>query len=237
MERIEAEKHGIQTPVTLEEIEAARREENEERSGSAKVSYGPSQYGLAEYVSKTQMEAEDALKDVLLKGELAPSKADLSKLYDSTDKKLFQKGFRAKTGLYLYYGMKVGEYPETLQEVWPLVIKWDADGIKPAIIQKNVMEQYEIALEYEEVEVDTDCMPRDNQEIAWLVEHTQGKPEGWVSCPLAYGASQAVIKILEMEDYGTASLEEVKEYLVNLWINQKYSEYLDARMKEYGYPY
>lgn len=235
VERIEAKKHGIQVPVTLKEIEAALLEENKKRSDTSAVSYGPSQYGLAEYISKTQMKAEDALKEALLKTELVPSEEDLGQLYDSTDKSLFQKGFRAKTRLYLYYGMKVGEYPEELKEIWPLVTAWDAQGMAPDAITEQIKKQYGIDLECEEVEYATDSMPRDNQEIAWLVENTQGKEEGWISEPLNYGVSQAVLKILEMEDYGTADLSEVQDYLVNLWVNQKYPEYLKERMNAYRY--
>ncbi len=234
VERIEARKHDIDIPVTLEEMNRALEEKNQ-AGEKGTGTYGPEQYGLAEYLSRTQLDAREALKEALLKDELAPSQEQLRQIYDNGDPEIFSKGFKARVGIYSYYSMKVGDYPEDLGQAWSFVTEAEAAGQKPEETIARVRETFGIEMDYEEVECDTDSLPRDNQEAAWLAEQIDGRERGWLSLPLEYGASQELIKVIDMEDYGTVSWEEAQGMLTSLWLEEAYPAYLRGRAEDYGY--
>lgn len=233
VERIEAAKIGISTDITLDDMKKSLEAENRQRKEGGQVSYGPQEYGLMEYISKTQMETRDALKEKLLESKLKPTEEQLRELYEEADAAYFDKGSKAKAGIYMYYGMKVGEYPQELGEVWELVKAELDKGTAPDTIVTAVNSRFSTVIEYEEAEYDTNSLPRDNQEIAWLVEQVGDMEAGQCSDVLDYGASQAVIKVLDKTDYGKAGFEESMALLTNMWINEKYPEYLRTCMDSY----
>lgn len=233
VERIEAVKYGIPTDITLDEMKKSLEAENRKRKDGGQISYGPQEYGLMEYCSKTQMEARDALKEKLLESKLKPTREQLLELYEHGDPSYFDRGSRATAGIYLYYGMKVGEYPQELQEVWKFVKEEIAKGIEPGEIVAAVGTNFSVIIEYEEAQYDTDNLPRDNQETAWLVEQTKDMKSGQCSDVLDYGASQAVINVLDKTDYGKAGFEESQTLLMNMWINESYTDYLRACLESY----
>lgn len=235
VERIEAAKYGVTSPITLKEIKAALEQENTGRQSSAGPSYGPDQYGLTEYISRTQMGVRDSLKEKLLAGTLKPTSEQLKSVYDNADPTLFDNGCSAKVGLFMYYGMKAGEYPKELEAVWACVNRGLAEGKTPADIITEANELTEIRIEYEEVEYDTANIPRDNQEMTWLAEETRYLKPGETSGILDYGASQGILTVLAQTDYGRADFEESQSLLTNLWLEQAYPEYINQCMNNYGY--
>lgn len=234
-ERRKASEYGILTDITLKDIKGSLKEENKKRQSSSSVSYGPGTYGLMEYISRTQMETRDRLKEKLAEGILKPTEDQLKELYDHADPSLFDKGCRARIGIYMFYGMKAGEYPEELKKVWSFVEKGLAEGMEPESVVNGINEQSEVKIEYEEVKYDTANLPRDNQEMAWLAEQTRFMSKGQISGILDYGASQGILKVLEKQDYGKAGYEESETLLRNMWLEKAYPEYIEQCMKEYGY--
>ncbi|WP_349947607.1 hypothetical protein ABFV83_03745 [Lacrimispora sp. BS-2] len=235
VERIKASQYGIPADITLKDIKRSLEKENKKRQSSDGISYGPGQYGLMEYISRTQMEVRDELKGKLLEERLKPSGEQLEELYASADPSLFDKGGRSRIGIYMYYGMKAGEYPEELKKVWGLVEKGFAEGKEPADIVNGINEGSRVKIEYEEVEYDTADFPRDNQEMTWLAEQTRFMEPGQSSGVLDYGASQGILKVLDKHDYGKAGHEESETLLRNLWLEGAYQEYIKQCMEEYGY--
>ncbi len=235
VERLKASQYGISADITLKDIKKSLEEENKRRQSSANISYGPGQYGLMEYISRTQMDIRDELKGKLMEGRLKPSQEQLKELYADADPTLFDKGCKARIGIYMYYGMKSGEYPEALKNAWSLVEKGSADGKEPEDIISEINEQWNVNLEYEEVEYDTADFPRDNQEMAWLAEQTRFMEPGQISGVLDYGASRGILKVLDKQDYGTAEYEESVTLLRNMWLEKAYQEYIEQCMEEYGY--
>ncbi|HCD42719.1 MAG TPA: hypothetical protein DEQ64_03075 [Lachnoclostridium sp.] len=235
VERIKASQYGIPVDITLKDIKRSLEEENKKRQSSLSVSYGPGQYGLMEYISRTQMEVRDELKGKLMEEKLKPSEEELKELYASADPSLFDKGCKARIGIYMYYGMKAGEYPEELKKVWDLVEKGLTEGMEPADIVTGIHEGSQVKIEYEEAEYDTAYFPRDNQEMTWLAEQTRFMEPGQSSGVLDYGASQGILKVLEKQDYGRAAYEESVTLLRNLWLEGAYQEYIKQCMEEYGY--
>ncbi|MFV0241672.1 MAG: hypothetical protein ACK5H4_16750, partial [Lacrimispora sphenoides] len=148
VERLKASQYGIPADITLKDIKRSLEEENKKRQSSQSVSYGPGQYGLMEYISRTQMEVRDELKGKLIEEKLKPSGDQLKELYASADPTLFDKGGRARIGIYMYYGMKAGEYPEELKKVWSFVEKGFAEEKEPADIVKEINEVSEVKIEY-----------------------------------------------------------------------------------------
>lgn len=234
-ERLNASQYGIPADITLKDIKRSLEGENKKRQYSLSVSYGPGQYGLMEYISRTQMEIRDELKGKLLEERLKPSKEQLQELYSSADPVLFDKGCKARVGIYMYYGMKAGEYPKELKKVWSFVEKGIAEGKEPPDIVNEVNAGSEISIEYEEAEYDTADFPRDNQEMAWLAEQTRFMEPGQSTGVLDYGASQGILKVLDKQDYGKAEYEESVTLLRNLWLEKAYQEYIEQCVKEYGY--
>ncbi|MDO4296396.1 MAG: hypothetical protein Q4D90_09610, partial [bacterium] len=235
VERIEAVEHGISTPVTLEEIKEAMEEENEKRQ-TASVVYGISEYGLMEYISRTKMDTENALMEVLLEDELAPTDEELQSVYEAMDPLYFDKGFQAKVGVYMYHGVKVGEYPSILSDVWELVYEEISNGSTSSEILNKVKESFDIELSFDEVEFDSNEIGKDNDQMDWLLEQVRGKEVGWISTPLNYQASQGVLHLYEMESDGVAEWREAKPLLTNFWIQQEYPKYLQEKLEELGYP-
>lgn len=233
VERIEARNHGISTAITLDEIRKALMEENERRRIAGETAYGPDQYGLMEYLSKTQMEVRDRLKEELLKGELKPSQEQLAAIYEKADPAFFDKGCKASIGIYMYYGMKVGTYPKELEQVWPFVKEEIEKGSDPAQIVSRASLIYGVEIGYDEAEYDTDYLPRDNQPIAWLVDRTRDMEAGASSGVLDYEASQGIVKVLKKEEYGRAAYGEVRTLLVNMWINEQYPVYIKKCIAAY----
>lgn len=233
VERIEARKHGIRTDITLKEIEKSLTEENERRRKAGEVVYGPDQYGMLEYLSKTQMDVQNSLKDKLLEGELKPSEEQLQTVYEEADPALFHKGCRAEVGIYMYYGMQSGRYPKELETVWPYVKEEIRRETEPEVIVEAVARLYGVEIRYDEAEYDTDSMPRDNQALMWLAEQTQEMQPGECSDAVDFEASQGVLKMLEKDDYGMAGFEEVKTLLVNMWLDEEYPAYLERCLEEY----
>lgn len=236
VERIEASEHGIDVDITRNEMEKSLKKINEARKDSDTIAYGPSEYGLEEYLSRTQMETEDALKEELLKEELIPSEEELRVLYQQ-NQALFDKGSKAVVGVCMYYGMKVGEYPEELKEIWDYVGTELNAGKDPASVVEETNRRFHTQIAYDEAEYDTSHLPRDSQEISWLVEQTQTMQAGDVSQVLDYGASQGVLKVLEKTDYGTYTFEESKTYLTNLWLQESYPAYIRKCAEKYGYSF
>lgn len=228
-ERIEVRKRGIDMPVTLDEIKKALEEENKSRTEGSGIYYGPDQYGLMEYMSKTQMETEDQLKGILLENELKPDRAELEKLYEEWDQGLFDKGCKAEIGIFMYYGMKAGEYPADLVQIWEFVRHELEAGTDTDEITAASNAQFETQIEYDETSYDTGEMPRDNQKIYWLAEHTAELEQGQISNVLDYGASQGMLIVLEKEDYGKMSYQEAELLLRNLWITESYPLYIRER--------
>ena len=68
----------------------------------------------------------------------------------------------------------------------------------------------------------------------WQSRLTEGKGGG-SGPPLEYGASQELIKVIDMEDYGTVSWEEAQGMLTSLWLEEAYPAYLRGRAEDYGY--
>lgn len=233
VERIEAAKCGIDVDITLDDIKKSLKEENERRSEPGQIAYGPDSYGLMEYISKTQMEARDALKEKLLETRLKPTKEQLQELYDHSDPAYFDKGRKARVGVYMYYGMKVGEYPRELNSVWAFVREELLKGTEPEAVVQAAGNRFSTPIEYEEVEYDTNQMPRDNEQLAWLADETKDLEAGQISEVLNYGASQGLLKVLDKTDYGKADFEEAETLLTNLWINESYPKYLEQCMEAY----
>lgn len=236
VERIIASRNGISADITLKDIMASHEQENRLRQSSSAVSYGPGQYGLMEYISRTQMEVRDQLKEKLLAEILSPTEEQLQAVYDNADPSLFDKGHKARVGIYMFYGMTAGVYPEELKPVWEYIQAGLAQGMPPADIMAGVRELSEAGIEYEEVEYDTAELPRDNQEMAWLAEQTWEMTAGDVSKVLDYGASQGILTVLDKSDYGTAGVEESAMLLRNLWLEEAYPGYIRQCMDSYGYP-
>lgn len=233
VERIEAAKFGIDVDITLDDIRKSLKEENERRSDPGQISYGPETYGLMEYISKMQMETRDALKEKLLETSLKPTKEQLLTLYDNSDPSYFDRGCKARVGIYMYYGMKVGEYPPELALVWDFVSGELDKGTESEAVIQEAGERFSVPIEYEEVEYDTNQMPRDNEQLAWLAEETKDMEAGQYSGVLDYGASQGILKVLDKTDYGRASFEESETLLTNLWINENYPNYIEQCMEAY----
>lgn len=237
VERLKASQYGIPADITLKDIKRSLEKENKKRQSSQSVSYGPGQYGLMEYISRTQMEVRDELMGKLIEDKLKPSEDQLKEIYASSDPALFDKGCRARIGIYMYYGMKAGEYPEELKKAWSFVEKGFAEGKEPADIVNEINEVSEVKIEYEEVEYDTADFPRDNQEMTWLAEQTRSMEPGQSSGVLDYGTSQGILKVLDKHDYGRAGYEESVTLLRNLWLERAYEKYIKQCMEEYGYSY
>ena len=233
VERIEAAKYEIEVDITLDDIKKSLDRENKRRAEPGQTAYGPETYGLMEYISRTQMEVRDALKEKLLETRLKPTKEQLQELYEQADAAYLDKGCKARIGIYMYYGMKVGEYPEELQSVWAFVKEELENGTPPELITEAAGQRFSTPIEYEEVEYDSNQLPRDNEELAWLAEQTRGMSAGQYSDCLDYGASQGILKVLDKTDYGKASFEEAETLLTNLWINENYPRYLDQCMDAY----
>lgn len=233
VERIEAAKYEIEVDITLDDIKKSLDRENKRRAEPGQTAYGPETYGLMEYISRTQMEVRDALKEKLLETRLKPTKEQLQELYEQADAAYLDKGCKARVGIYMYYGMKVGEYPEELQSVWAFVKEELEKGTPPELITEAAGQRFSTPIEYEEVEYDSNQLPRDNAELAWLAEQTRGMSAGQYSDCLDYGASQGILKVLDKTDYGKASFEEAETLLTNLWINENYPRYLDQCMDAY----
>ena len=235
VERVKASQYGISADITLKDLKRSLEKENKKRQSSEGISYGPGQYGLMEYISRTQMEVRDELKGKLMEERLKPSQEQLKELYDDADPSLFDKGCRARIGIYMYYGMKAGEYPEELKKVWSFVEKELAERKEPGDIIHGLNQWPEARIEYEEVEYDTSDFPRDNQEMAWLAEQTRFMEPGQSSGVLDYGASQGILQVLDKHDYGRAGYEESVTLLRNMWLEKAYEEYIKQCMEEYGY--
>lgn len=233
VERIEAAKYGIVVDVTLDDIKKSLEKENKRRAEPGQTAYGPKTYGLMEYISRTQMEVRDALKEKLLETRLKPTKEQLEELYDHADPSYFDRGCKARVGIYMYYGMKVGEFPEELDSVWSFVREELEKGTEPEAIIEAAGERFSSPVEYEEVEYDTNQIPRDNEELAWLAEQTRELSAGQCSGVLDYGASQGILKVLDKTDYEKAGFEESETILTNLWINEEYPKYLNQCMDAY----
>ena len=217
VERIEAARYEIEVDITLDDIKKSLNRENKRRAEPGQIAYGPETYGLMEYISRTQMEVRDALKEKLLETRLKPTKEQLQELYEQADAAYLDKGCKARVGIYMYYGMKVGEYPEELQSVWAFVKEELENGTPPELITEAAGQRFSTPIEYEEVEYDSNQLPRDNEELAWLAEQTRGMSAGQYSDCLDYGASQGILKVLDKTDYGKASFEEAETLLTNLW--------------------
>lgn len=235
VERITASQYGISSDITLKDITESLEKENVNRQSSSNRSYGPSQYGMMEYISRTQMEVRDELKEKLLEDTLRPTDEQLRAVYNSADPALFDQGCKARVGVYMFYGMAVGEYPEELKSVWNFVDKEFAQGTSPADIIAEVNEMSEVKIEYEEVAYDTADIPRDNQEMAWLAEQSRYMEPGEISGVLDYGASQGILTVLDKSDYGSAEYEDSITLLRNLWLERAYPEYINQCMNNYGY--
>lgn len=233
-ERMKASEYGIPVDITLREIKKSLEEENRKRQ-SLSVSHGPGQYGLMEYISRTQMETRDRLKEKLIGRTLNPSEEQLKEVYERADPALFDKGCKARVGIYMFYGGKAGEHPQELKNVWDFVEKGFAAGKEPEDILQGIREWSQVPIEYEEVEYDAAEFPRDNQEMAWLAQQTRSMLPGQTSGVLDYGASQGILKVLEKQDYGRAGYEESKNLLKNLWLEKAYPEYIKQCMEAYGY--
>ena len=235
VERVKASQYGIPADITLKDIKRSLEKENKKRQSSERISYGPGQYGLMEYVSRTQMEIRDELKRTLMEEKLEPSQDQLKELYAGADQSLFDKGCRARIGIYMFYGMKAGEYPEELKKVWCYVEKGLAQGMAPADLIHGINEWSEAKIEYEEAVYDMSDLPRDNQEITWLVEQTRFLEPGQNSGVLDYGPSQGILLVLDKHDYGKAGYEESVPLLKNMWLEKAYEEYIKQCLEEYGY--
>ncbi len=233
VERMEAVNYGIAADITLDEIKKSLEIENKRRAEPGQITYGPETYGLMEYISRTQMEVRDALKEKLLETELKPTKEQLREVYDNTDPSYFDRGCKARVGIYMYYGMKVGEFPEELALAWKLVKEEVEKGTEPEAILEAVRAGCSASIEYEEVEYDTSQMPRDNERLAWLADQTRELSPGQCSGVVDYGTSQGMFWVLDKTDYGKAGFEESEPLLINLWINENYPKYLNQRMDAY----
>lgn len=235
VERIEAFRYGIPADITLKDISESLEKENAGRQSSPTPSFGPSQYGLREYISRTQMEVRDQLKEILLEDTLKPTDKQLRDVYDNADPAMFDKGCNAKVGIYMFYGMKAGEYPDGLEPLWEYVEQGVAQGKSPAAIIFEIKERSDITIEYEEVEYDTADLPRDNQEIAWLAEETRYMDIGQTTGVLDYGASRGILAVLDKTGYGHTEYEDSITLLRNLWLEQAYPDYIRQCMDRYGY--
>lgn len=236
VERIAAAQQGISADITLKDIIASLEQENADRQSSSGLSYGPGQYGLMEYISRTQMEVRDGLKEKLLEDTLRPTDEQLKEVYDSADPALFDQGCKAKVGIYMFYGMTAGEYPEELKPVWDFVAQGLTLGASPADILAEANRLSKVRIEYEEVEYDTAEMARDNREMAWLADQTHHMEPGETSGVLDYGTSQGILTVLDKSDYGSAKYEDSMTLLRNLWLEQAYQGYINELMGNYGYP-
>lgn len=235
VERIEASGYGIPADITLAKIRKSLESENAGRQSSPAPPYGPDQYGLREYISRTQMEVRDKLKERLLEGALKPTDGQLKEVYANADPSLFDQGCHAKIGIYMFYGMKAGEYPDGLEAVWNYVEHGLAQGKPPGAIIAEATAQSDIRIEYEEVDYDTADMPRDNQELAWLADETRYLDIGQTTGVLDYGASQGILTVLDKTSYGRAEYEDSVTLVKNLWLDQAYPAYIRERMDSYGY--
>lgn len=237
VERIEASERGLDIEITLGDIKKSLEQTNKARKDPDSISYGPSQYGLEEYISRTQMEAQDYLMEKLLKEELVPTEEELQAVYEAQDPAMFDKGSKATVGIFMYYGMKVGEYPEELKEVWQFIQAGLEEGKDPEQLLDEANSRFQTQIAYDVAEYDTEDLPRDNQEISWLVEQTRDMETGQVSQVLDYGPSQGVLKILEKTDYGTFAFEESRAFLTNLWLQDSYPAYIRQCAESYGYTF
>lgn len=233
VERIEARKHGIETQITLKEIQKSLDEENKRRARNEEMTYGPDQYGIMEYISKTQMEARDALMDRLSEQELKPSSLELRALYGRVRLSDLWKGKRAVVGAYMYHGLKVSQFPDELKDVWPYLKNEVQTGVSPETAVSRVKERYGVDIAYEEVGYDTASMPRDHPAMEWLVVQTKALEAGKWSEVVEYEASQGILHMIESEDYGMASYEEAQDFLETMWMREKYPEYLNEKKREY----
>lgn len=230
--RIIAKENGIDVAITLKDMEKDLMKENENRADGDGINYGPDQYGIMEYISKTQTELVDDLKEVLLEGELKPTETDLKKIYETQDKSWFDLGYKAKVGLFFYSSMSVQERPDGLDDAWNLLRrKWTSKS-KPESIIAEIEGETGVALAYNEISFNTNEIGKDDTQLEWLSKLCKNAKEGELTEEGKEGTTYGVAVVLEREDFGYASFEESVTLLTNLWINQQYDKRIENEINK-----
>lgn len=225
---LEGREAGREGPLTGEEIERARREENRLREGKiarGEVVYGPQEYGSMEYRSYLCSEAETAVKEAVLR-QSPPSEQILRELYAQMTPELLERGYEAQVDYY-YLSQDLPLSNIQRQELLSFVAQ-GAGQSTPEQLLEDCKARYGVEPVYQLLLVGPDARKGEDLLQMELYQEIKEVEAETVRQVLRDGRLAAVLYVRGKESYGTIPFEEAEDLAREQWTAQA----LESRVKQ-----
>ena len=211
----EARSRGVDVPKTYNDLEAERTVWN---ISTDEVVFGPKTLASTEYNSYRISGITDELKTAMLKDELAPSVEQIKDAFESLQEEYKMSPFSASG---IRFSWESGPAPS--QDICDEIEQHMQQGFSPEEIVGNNPE-----LTLEEFEMNSRYVSRSDEYEMRMAEILRDATEGSYIPDL----ENQLLYVEKMEGGRQYTFEEAPGLGRNKWINDKFEEFLEAKVKE-----